>query len=174
LPVERLRPLIEAIKTNQNAQAAFDAEVRSFRKDTPVEEKKKEEEPTAAAVEEKKAKTVVPWTDDELGLLAQGIARYPGGSPNRWRMIADLVNSKVRLLSPVCVHMCNLGKLTRLLRFRRTEPTVASRGLCRRSSPRWARSRLCLRRVPCPVCRSRITSTREYVAFTPRRSHPEW
>jgi DnaJ family protein C protein 2 len=94
LPVERLRPLIEAIKTNQNAQAAFDAEVRSFRKDTPVEEKKKEEEPTAAAVEEKKAKTVVPWTDDELGLLAQGIARYPGGSPNRWRMIADLVNSK--------------------------------------------------------------------------------
>lgn len=98
LPVERLKALIEAIKTNQDAQAAFDAEVRFLKPNhVPVEEKQKqkeEEEPKAAAAEEKKAKAAIPWTDDELGLLAQGIARYPGGSPNRWRMIADLVNSK--------------------------------------------------------------------------------
>jgi DnaJ family protein C protein 2 len=100
LPVERLKALIEAIKTNQNAQDAFDAEVRFLKPNhAPVEEKQKQkeedEQQLKAATEEKKAKAAIPWTDDELGLLAQGIARYPGGSPNRWRMIADLVNSKV-------------------------------------------------------------------------------
>jgi DnaJ family protein C protein 2 len=96
LPVERLKALIEAIKNGQNAQAAFDAEMSALRKENGVEEKKEEAEQTktAAAAEEKKAKAASPWTDDELGLLAQGIARYPGGTPNRWRLIADLVNQK--------------------------------------------------------------------------------
>jgi DnaJ family protein C protein 2 len=112
LPVERLRALIKAIQTNQDAQAAFDAEVRALRKEKGVEEKK--EEPAAeqqqqdqqqqtgkSPSEDRKSKGPAPWTDDELSLLAQGIARFPGGSPNRWRMIADLVNQKADRASGV-------------------------------------------------------------------------
>ena len=30
-----------------------------------------------------------PWTDDELSALSRGMARFPGGTPNRWDCIHD-------------------------------------------------------------------------------------
>lgn len=101
LPVERLKALTEAIKSGQNAQAAFDAEVAALRKETKVEGEKEKEQAQAAA-EEKKGKNALPWSEEELGLLAQGIAKFPGGTPNRWRLIADLVNQKVRKMALTC------------------------------------------------------------------------
>lgn len=94
LPVERLKALIGAIKSGENAQNAFDAEVAALRTEKKEEEKEKEQV-SAASANEKKGKPTAPWTEEELGLLAQGIAKFPGGTPNRWRLIADLVNQKV-------------------------------------------------------------------------------
>jgi len=34
------------------------------------------------------------WTDEELSLLARGIAKYPGGVPCRWQVIAEFVGSR--------------------------------------------------------------------------------
>lgn len=34
------------------------------------------------------------WTNDEIALLTKGIARYPPGTINRWKVIADFVGSK--------------------------------------------------------------------------------
>lgn len=69
-------------------------QVSSLRKETEVEKREKEQN-NQAGTAEKKGKAATPWTEEELGLLAQGIAKFPGGTPNRWRLIADLVNQKV-------------------------------------------------------------------------------
>jgi len=94
LTVERLKAVIEAIKNDNDAQSVFNAEVSSLRKETEVEKREKEQN-NQAGTAEKKGKAATPWTEEELGLLAQGIAKFPGGTPNRWRLIADLVNQKV-------------------------------------------------------------------------------
>ncbi|PHJ22142.1 hypothetical protein CSUI_003998 [Cystoisospora suis] len=36
------------------------------------------------------------WTPDELSLLAKGLQKFPGGTPRRWKLIADLIGTKTQ------------------------------------------------------------------------------
>lgn len=38
----------------------------------------------------------LPWTTEELGLLAKGVARYPGGTPERWTKITQMVKGRTQ------------------------------------------------------------------------------
>ncbi|KAI0565093.1 Chaperone J-domain containing protein [Gracilaria domingensis] len=40
------------------------------------------------------AKTSKPWTQDELSLLSKAVAKYPGGTVDRWSRIADFVGTR--------------------------------------------------------------------------------
>jgi len=51
---------------------------------------KQEEPPQADKLESKGS----PWTDEELALLAQATAKFPGGTGARWRLIAQFINDK--------------------------------------------------------------------------------
>jgi hypothetical protein len=35
-----------------------------------------------------------PWTDDELSLLAQAVAKFPGGVTDRWEKISEYVGTR--------------------------------------------------------------------------------
>ena len=75
------------------------------KKEEVTEEKvQKEEEATKINVEED-TKEEVPeeegpkvdkdgWTPEELALLTKGIARYPPGTVNRWKTVAQFVGKE--------------------------------------------------------------------------------
>lgn len=35
-----------------------------------------------------------PWSDEELSNLSKGLSKFPGGMPNRWDLIAELVATR--------------------------------------------------------------------------------
>lgn len=35
-----------------------------------------------------------PWTEDEIAMLAKGIAKYPPGVQERWQLIANFVGTR--------------------------------------------------------------------------------
>lgn len=43
------------------------------------------------------AKKEVPWTPDELSMLAKAVVRFPAGTQKRWLCIADYINQQLRL-----------------------------------------------------------------------------
>ena len=71
---------VQKVKGGVDAVAAAAAAQRS----------KKDAEAAAA---KKAAMTSAPWSAQELSFLAKGIAKYPGGTRNRWQVIADYINS---------------------------------------------------------------------------------
>ncbi|PXF48682.1 DnaJ-like [Gracilariopsis chorda] len=40
------------------------------------------------------SKSTHPWTQEELSLLSKAVAKYPGGTVERWRRIADFVGTR--------------------------------------------------------------------------------
>ena len=38
--------------------------------------------------------TVKEWTPEEVAMLTKGITKFPPGTVNRWKVIADFVQSK--------------------------------------------------------------------------------
>ncbi|GBG28717.1 DnaJ protein ERDJ7 [Hondaea fermentalgiana] len=48
----------------------------------------------------------IPWTEDELAILAKAIAKYPGGTRNRWVTVSNMVNSTSRTKTPRSEHEC--------------------------------------------------------------------
>ena len=51
----------------------------------------------AAAVAAAAAKKEVPWTEEELGVLAKAVVRFPAGTQKRWQCIADYINHLMKL-----------------------------------------------------------------------------
>jgi len=49
----------------------------------------KQDEQAKAAEGAEKAQAAAVWTSDELTWLIKAIARFPGGSTNRWEQIAE-------------------------------------------------------------------------------------
>ncbi|GAB5035564.1 dnaj homolog subfamily c member 2 isoform x1 [Nannochloropsis oceanica] len=43
------------------------------------------------------AKKEVPWTEDELGVLAKAVVRFPAGTQKRWQCIAEYINHMLKL-----------------------------------------------------------------------------
>ncbi len=66
------------------------AEAAAAQSAAAADAKAKAEEEAAA---EAAAAGAVPWNAGELSALAKGIAKYPGGTRNRWQVIADYINS---------------------------------------------------------------------------------
>jgi hypothetical protein len=49
----------------------------------------------AEAAKKKAAEVVtVVWSPDELSMLAKGLARYPAGVRERWRLVSELIGTK--------------------------------------------------------------------------------
>jgi hypothetical protein len=42
----------------------------------------------------KQVETVKEWTPEEVAMLTKGIAKFPTGTVNRWKVIADFVETK--------------------------------------------------------------------------------
>lgn len=57
------------------------------------------------------AKKENPWTPEELSMLSKGTSKFPGGTRNRWQVVADFVNT---LKQPIprtpeeCIKMANM------------------------------------------------------------------
>lgn len=66
------------------------AEAAAAQTAAAAEAKAKAEEEEAAAAA---AAGALPWNAGELSALAKGIAKYPGGTRDRWQVIADYINS---------------------------------------------------------------------------------
>ncbi|CAF1082727.1 unnamed protein product [Didymodactylos carnosus] len=47
----------------------------------------------------------LPWTDEEKMLLCKSVARYPGGTPNRWEKISEMVGRNVNQVVEMAKHI---------------------------------------------------------------------
>lgn len=103
-PLEALCVRIEALKSAKAVAAAVRAELIEWRKlnasEKEKEEKQREEARRAEEQKTKEAKeaaaaaaTGKEWEPKELGVLAKGLQKFPGGFGGRWAAIAQLLNS---------------------------------------------------------------------------------
>jgi len=105
LEAEALKVLctrLEALPASKaKAEAAVRAELKEFkvRKAQELEEQEKQrqeaklrDEQKASAAKEAVAATSAPWSTEELGLLAKGLQKFPGGMGGRWNLITQQLN----------------------------------------------------------------------------------
>ncbi|CAK0879340.1 unnamed protein product [Prorocentrum cordatum] len=101
--LEALCSRLEAV-AKKDADAAVRREMREFgqrRAEEAEQEKRAKEE--ARRQEEKKqnaareaaaaAAAGSPWSTEELGILAKGLQKYPGGQAGRWNLIAQMLSA---------------------------------------------------------------------------------
>lgn len=93
----QLSDLIKAMQ-GEDPMSAFSDQLKNFKIEDPAAAAERERAAAAAAAaeEEKKADKRKPWTDEELSNLAKGLAKFPGGSAQRWEQIAELVPTKTQ------------------------------------------------------------------------------
>eukprot|EP01111_Echinosteliopsis_oligospora_P015998 TRINITY_DN650_c0_g1_i1.p1 TRINITY_DN650_c0_g1~~TRINITY_DN650_c0_g1_i1.p1 ORF type:complete len:616 (+),score=203.02 TRINITY_DN650_c0_g1_i1:168-2015(+) len=92
----QLSDLIKAMQ-GSDAMDAFFAQLKNFKVEDPAAAAEREKAAAAAAAaaeEEKKESKRKPWTEEELSNLAKGLAKFPGGSAQRWEQIAELVPTR--------------------------------------------------------------------------------
>ena len=75
--------VVQAVQTLQGEIAAA----------TKAAAAKREARAAEAAAAKAAATTSAPWTAQELSFLAKGISKYPGGTRNRWQVVADYINT---------------------------------------------------------------------------------
>jgi len=87
LPIEKLILLVQILekKNPEESKKAFEIEINAIRKEEKEREKVKQI---------KKEEPLKPWTEEELSLLTQAVARYPGGATNRWEKISDYIGTR--------------------------------------------------------------------------------
>jgi DnaJ homolog subfamily C member 2 len=61
-----------------------------------LEEAKRMAAASAAAAKEAKAAKKIPFSKEELSILAKGVKKYPAGGSNRWDQIAQYINNVCR------------------------------------------------------------------------------
>eukprot|EP01099_Mayorella_cantabrigiensis_P008133 TRINITY_DN749_c0_g1_i1.p1 TRINITY_DN749_c0_g1~~TRINITY_DN749_c0_g1_i1.p1 ORF type:complete len:670 (+),score=204.92 TRINITY_DN749_c0_g1_i1:121-2130(+) len=97
LTLPKLQSLCTALEQSSSpshARQVFDAELKRLRDEV---EAKSEKFLTKSSAEERAeveqlGKEV--WTDEELSLLAKGLAKYPGGLNNRWQAISEMIGTR--------------------------------------------------------------------------------
>ncbi|CAE7514191.1 Dnajc2 [Symbiodinium natans] len=97
---EKLQDLcdrLEGISDAKESEAFVRSELCEARKRRAEEERQRQERQKQEAKrrEEEKAtesKESTPWTTDELGVLAKGLQKFPGGMGGRWNLITKLLN----------------------------------------------------------------------------------
>lgn len=100
-PLEALCVRFEALSSGSAVEKAVKAEVAEWRRRQMSEqeeqarikeEAKKREEQRAKDIAEAAA-AGTPWSAEELGLLAKGLQKFPGGMGGRWALITQLLNT---------------------------------------------------------------------------------
>lgn len=86
--------LSDAANDAEGTKKKILAELESFKSE---EERRKEAEEMAKIQRAEEARRAlaekdVKWTNEELGMLTKALARFPGGSMNRWAQIAAYMN----------------------------------------------------------------------------------
>lgn len=91
LNLTQMTELVKAFEDNeQDGKQLFSKHLDSIKEEAERLKKEAEEKEK----EEKKKKESKPWTEKELSLLAQGIAKFPGGVKDRWNIIANFVGTR--------------------------------------------------------------------------------
>jgi len=81
--------LIQAFQNSiQEGKSLFETHLSQYRQDEPAKATVKVEAPAPKPKEE------VKWTEDELSTLARALQRYPPGTPNRWKLVNDMLPGK--------------------------------------------------------------------------------
>lgn len=97
---EQLDELISQVKAigSQPSVAEFVSKFLDLVETEADKQKRLEKEESARRQEEERLaklnQTVKEWTPEEVALLTKGITKFPPGTVNRWKVIADFVQSK--------------------------------------------------------------------------------
>lgn len=100
--LEALCQRFESMKDSKQVEEAVLSELKAegARKDDEArakeEQKKAEEEEKQRKAEEESSAAVGSreWRREELGLLAKGLSKYPGGTQNRWKCIKEFLQQE--------------------------------------------------------------------------------
>eukprot|EP00927_Polykrikos_kofoidii_P086921 TRINITY_DN9878_c0_g3_i1.p1 TRINITY_DN9878_c0_g3~~TRINITY_DN9878_c0_g3_i1.p1 ORF type:complete len:682 (+),score=161.08 TRINITY_DN9878_c0_g3_i1:78-2048(+) len=103
-PLEALCVRLEALKSAADVEKALQNEVNAWRKSKNAEEEEQAKQREEArrreeerASEAKKAAAASaagpPWSPEELGMLAKGLQKFPGGTGGRWTQITQLLQA---------------------------------------------------------------------------------
>lgn len=88
----RLLALLSNLEASTNDSAAgknfFHQELNALKKEQEDQKRMRQIE------KEKKNVVSTPWKEDELSKLAKALAKIPGGTVNRWNLIADLIPTR--------------------------------------------------------------------------------
>jgi len=89
---EEVEKLTETLKNGENLQKEVERLVNEKIKEDEKQKEEKREKLRREEEEQKKAKG--EWSADEMSSLSKAIVRFPGGTPNRWKQIADFIGGK--------------------------------------------------------------------------------
>ena len=96
--IDGLLAELRIIKTDSKDAAGFESKFAALaQKSETVHEAEERQRQQRRAEEEKQAKTSLTkddWSKEEMALLTKGISKFPAGTGNRWKVIADFVGSK--------------------------------------------------------------------------------
>ncbi|CAK9014620.1 DnaJ homolog subfamily C member 2 (Gliosarcoma-related antigen MIDA1) (Zuotin-related factor 1) [Durusdinium trenchii] len=98
LDAERLQELCESLEAKQpgdDSEAFVRQELSEAKRRRAEEHERQERQRQEARKREQKAsesKESVPWKTEELGLLAKGLQKFPGGMGGRWALITKFLN----------------------------------------------------------------------------------
>ncbi|KAH3758076.1 dnaJ protein subfamily C member 2 [Pelomyxa schiedti] len=87
----KIAVLVNAFHANvPNAIELFNSEVKTLLEQEKAKAALENEKKTATSV----AEPTKPWTEQEYSLLARAVARYPGGTKDRWQQVAAFVGTR--------------------------------------------------------------------------------
>ena len=93
--LQELCELLEAKSAGDESDTFVRQELSEAKRRKAEEQERQERQRQEARKQEKKAsdsKESAPWTTEELGLLAKGLQKFPGGMGGRWNLITKFLN----------------------------------------------------------------------------------
>jgi len=93
--LQELCELLEAKSAGDESDTFVRQELSEAKRRKAEEQERQERQRQEARKQEKKSsdsKESAPWTTEELGLLAKGLQKFPGGMGGRWNLITKFLN----------------------------------------------------------------------------------
>ena len=93
LTINDMQDIITVFKQNdlELSKKTFYEKLQQIQDEEKQKQKEKEEQ---ERIKKQEGMTGKAWTDDELSLLAQAIAKFPGGTTERWQKVADFIGTR--------------------------------------------------------------------------------
>ena len=82
------------LKATDNAQKVFEELISN--KGNQAEKEREQARKDDQAKREEEAKRINEWSAEEISKLTKAIVKFPGGIPNRWKVIADFVGDRTQ------------------------------------------------------------------------------